>query len=72
MRGGAAERRDEGEKRSVGGCGAEREVGEKEGVIVKDGEGGKERVWDVERSGGDEDLEVRRGGSDGSDGVFMV
>jgi len=72
MRGRAAERRDEGEKKSMGGHGAEREVRDKEGVVVKDGKSGEERVWDVERSGGNEDFEVRRGCGDGGDGVFMM
>jgi len=43
----------------VGGRGSKCKVGDEEGGVVKDGEGGEERVWDMERSGGDEYLEVR-------------
>ena len=56
----------------MGGCRAEGEVGDKKGVVVKDGEGGEEGVWDVKRGGGEEEFEVRRRGGDEGDGVFAV
>jgi len=57
---------------SVGGRGAEGKVGDKEGVIVKDGEGGEEGVGDVKGGGDEKDLEGGGSGGDGSDGVFAV
>jgi len=56
----------------VSGRGAEGEVGDNEGVVMKDSEGGKEGVWDVKGGGGDEDFEGRRGGGDKSDGVEFM
>jgi len=48
------------------------EIGKKEGVVVVDGEGGEKGVWDVKRSGGDENLEGGRGRGDNGDGVEFV
>ena len=64
--------RDKSKVESMGGHGAEGEVGDKEGVAVKDGKGGKERVWEVKRGSVEEDLEVVRGGGDGFNGEFFM
>jgi len=68
----AVEHRYEREEESVGGHGSKCKVGDKEGGVMKDGKSGKERVWDVERSGGEEDLEVWRRGGDDGDSVFVM
>jgi len=67
-----AECRDECEKKSVCGGGAKCEIGEKEGVVLKDGEGGEEGVWDVKWGGSEEDVKGRRRCGDEGDGVDLV
>jgi len=56
----------------VCGGGAESEVGKKEGVVVIDGEGGEEGVWDVKRGSGEEDFEGGGGRGEKGDGVGFV
>jgi len=56
----------------VRGGGAECEIREKEGGVLIDGEGGEEGVWDVKRSGSEEDFEGGRGCGDKGDGVGFV
>ena len=56
----------------MGGRGTEGEIGDEEGVFVKDGKGGEEGVWDVKWGGGEEDLEMGRRGGDDGDGVFVM
>jgi len=56
----------------VCGGGAESEVGEKEGVVEIDSEGGEKGVWDVKRGGGEEEFEGGGGRGDKGDGVGFV
>jgi len=71
-RGSTVESRNKGEVKGVGGRGTEGEVGDKEGVVVKDGECGKECVRDVKGGRDEKDLEIGGGGGDDVDGVFEV
>ena len=54
------------------GSGTKGEIGDKKGVVVKDGKGGEEGVRDVKGGGGEKDLEGGRGCSDEGDGVVFV
>jgi len=56
----------------VRGGGAECEVRKKKGVVLIDGEGSKERVWEVKRGGGEEEFEGGGGRGDKGDGVGFV
>ena len=54
------------------GRGAKCEVRKEEGVVLIDSEGGEEGVWEVKRSGGEEDFEGEGGRCDKGDGVGFM